>query len=110
MHALRREARAAIDAKAAELVAGGMNLTRALDVPSRTIDAFEVHGPTYVEWVKRSYVTGTLGFPTSDEFARGDGVRVSEFQGGSLHFDPNTQRLGGTSSTGALALVDRGRF
>lgn len=120
------EAVAAIEAKAADLQAGGLPVELVADADSpatftiegtpgagrmalidgttgevvftRATGAHEVHGAIYIEWIKRGYVTGPLGFPISDELDAGDGLRLSQFQGGTLHFNVVTGRLGGTTA------------
>jgi len=118
------EARAALHAKADELIGKGWPLKLVPDYPapgarpiigtfgasivfnmegvageiaySPTNGAFEVHGPIYIEWLRRGYATGHFGFPISDEYEDGNGLRVSDFEGGSIHLNADTGRLSGS--------------
>ncbi len=117
------EARAAINARAEKLLDGGMPLTLAEDQSAPAVrpilgtfgasvtfhvdgvygeivylqgyGAFEVHGPIYIEWIRRGYVTGHFGFPLSDVLEDDRGYLVSSFQGGTIYFNPKTGRLSG---------------
>lgn len=47
-----------------------------------------VHGVIGARWAKEGYEKGALGWPTSDEYADGNGRR-QDFEGGSLLWDPS---------------------
>ena len=118
------DARAALQLKADELIDKGWPLELAPDYPapgarpifgtfgasirfdmdgvageiaySPANGAFEVHGPIYIEWLRRGYATGHFGFPISDEYEDDNALRVSDFEGGSIHLNADTGRLSGS--------------
>ena len=47
-----------------------------------------VHGVIGARWAKEGYEKGVLGWPTSDEYADGNGRR-QDFEHGSLLWDPS---------------------
>lgn len=49
---------------------------------------FYVHGVIGARWAKEGYEKGALGWPTSDEYADGNGRR-QDFEHGSLLWDPS---------------------
>ena len=53
------------------------------------LGAHEVHGRIRDAWAAAGWETGSLGYPTSDEYADGDGRR-SDFQHGFIHWSAAT--------------------
>jgi uncharacterized protein with LGFP repeats len=51
--------------------------------------AYEVHGRIRDRYMQEGWETGHLGYPTSDEYAYGDGRR-SNFQHGYIHWSAAT--------------------
>ena len=62
--------------------------------------AHSVTGPVRVAWLEHGGPTGTLGFPTGEPYQDADGLTRSDFQGGSISYDP---------STGATVVTQGGR-
>lgn len=54
---------------------------------SQATGAHTVFGKIFDEWASRDYENGSLGFPTSDEYAD-NGGRSQNFQGGKLQWFP----------------------
>ena len=53
--------------------------------------AHEVHGAIRDKWEELGWERSALGYPTTDERPMPDGVgRFSDFQGGSIHWHPDT--------------------
>ena len=106
---------AAIEEKAAQLQAAGVNVELDMVPPSTlpilgthtaarhaffdgsagaiyhsdSTGAFEVDGPIFDEYVARNSAAGPLGSPVSDVH-EDDGFLRSDFENGSLRLDPNT--------------------
>lgn len=53
--------------------------------------AHEVHGRIRDAWMTTGWEAGSLGYPTSDEYAVSGGRR-SDFQHGSITWDPATDQ------------------
>lgn len=53
---------------------------------SPSTGAHEVHGAILGAWANQGYETGSLGYPTTDEFTNAFGQQQSNFQGGALVF------------------------
>ena len=59
------------------------------------LGAHEVHGRIRDAWARSGWERGPLGYPTSDEYAEGDGRR-SDFEHGFIHWSAatNTTTIG----------------
>lgn len=67
---------------------------------SGTPEAFAVYGAIYGKWADKSYDSGFLGFPLTDETGTPDGIgRYNHFEGGSIYWTPDT---GAHSVQGAI--------
>ncbi|HEU4769737.1 MAG TPA: discoidin domain-containing protein, partial [Pyrinomonadaceae bacterium] len=71
---------------------------------SRNGQTFEVHGPIRARWDALAGPTGTFGLPVSDEYVA-NGKRRSDFEGGSICFNPGTNQTEDNCSTGGMIEV-----
>ncbi|HEU4434803.1 MAG TPA: M12 family metallo-peptidase, partial [Pyrinomonadaceae bacterium] len=68
----------------------------------KNTQTFEVHGPIRARWLVLNGPDGSFGLPISDEFAS-NGKRRSDFEGGSICFNPATNQTEDNCGTPAPA-------